>query len=728
MPVARNLSLPSSIEARKYKKRPEELDELKHSCSVPNNMRTSTNDNNNTSTSDNHTNSNTHNDKNMKFHAALTSQEPMTSLGVPKQSGNPRTPPVSRGTLSQPCLSESANVGVTSIFPHLFLGSQNDASDEVMMKDNAISNVLNVSCNCARPPHLDDQHFRRIAVRDNYQEKITPYLDEAVKFIESARVKNERVLVHCLAGVSRSATVAIAYVMYYLRLGSDDAYRFVKEKRPTISPNFNFLGQLMEFETILRKSGHMSPPRKVAQTDTKPPMSTPANLTFTLKQPAIPKIEVQPPKVTPEATKPTNVAETPISSFCRRRKGPALDKTAFADLPVTQGPHTSDCSGRGVERHLYPNVTSPGGAGVILDLHVSAPPTEPHSRRLGSDGREDDEERSDAIPYTRSYELPAHNKHDSQKSNSLPRCKPGFGLSSKHLYAVLSNNSSPQPGFERRRPRLPDFTRSATAPNTPNGFHNNVTAPVTSRMNSDVEMRHADDDVASPPSPRNRSITDPTSGSYFLGGGFASPNSPRTDSFMSRKTRSPKVLKKSFNLNVRSAYDYRALRGNKQQVMSNLQGAPQSRSRSQDPQLPRSRSDTSVMAMSCASPSADGMSSLTLSSPVANKEDPLAVVGQNCWQRGASTSSNPPRSAGSALAPPTAGQSSHVRICANGTGEPFQLVAGNDLKPRWRKPRGGKKDDAGNTAPLPGRTSAPASSSAQTVLSHCNSVEMISCS
>ena len=41
------------------------------------------------------------------------------------------TSPMTRGSLSHPCLSESKKVGVTSIFPHLFLGSQNDVADEV---------------------------------------------------------------------------------------------------------------------------------------------------------------------------------------------------------------------------------------------------------------------------------------------------------------------------------------------------------------------------------------------------------------------------------------------------------------------------------------------------------------------------------------------------------------------------------------------------------------------
>lgn len=75
---------------------------------------------------------------------------------------------------------------------------------------------------------------------------------------EEARSKNSAVLVHCLAGVSRSVTVTLAYLMYARSLSLNDAFSFVRAKKPDISPNFHFMQQLHSFERQLKNDPNRS--------------------------------------------------------------------------------------------------------------------------------------------------------------------------------------------------------------------------------------------------------------------------------------------------------------------------------------------------------------------------------------------------------------------------------------------------------------------------------------
>ena len=61
---------------------------------------------------------------------------------------------------------------------------------------------------------------------------------------------NKKILFHCFAGVSRSATVAIAYIMKKYNLTVIEAYNMVKNKRNIIHPNEGFMLALTKFSKV----------------------------------------------------------------------------------------------------------------------------------------------------------------------------------------------------------------------------------------------------------------------------------------------------------------------------------------------------------------------------------------------------------------------------------------------------------------------------------------------
>lgn len=75
---------------------------------------------------------------------------------------------------------------------------------------------------------------------------IGPYLSEGIEFIDKNR-KNGNVLVHCMAGVSRSPSMVIAYLMSLPQHSFESAMKLVKSKRPCISPYDGFLTEIKQY-------------------------------------------------------------------------------------------------------------------------------------------------------------------------------------------------------------------------------------------------------------------------------------------------------------------------------------------------------------------------------------------------------------------------------------------------------------------------------------------------
>uniref|UniRef100_A0A8D0H913 Dual specificity protein phosphatase n=1 Tax=Sphenodon punctatus TaxID=8508 RepID=A0A8D0H913_SPHPU len=146
------------------------------------------------------------------------------------------------------CSKSPTPGGPVEILPFLYLGSCYHSSNREVLESLGITAVLNVSSSC--PNHFEG-HFRykSIPVEDNHMAEISVWFQEAIDFIDSVKNSNGRVLVHCQAGISRSATICLAYLIQSRRVRLEEAFDFVKQRRGVISPNFGFMGQLLQFET-----------------------------------------------------------------------------------------------------------------------------------------------------------------------------------------------------------------------------------------------------------------------------------------------------------------------------------------------------------------------------------------------------------------------------------------------------------------------------------------------
>ncbi|KAF5275669.1 hypothetical protein FQA39_LY06781 [Lamprigera yunnana] len=88
-----------------------------------------------------------------------------------------------------------------------------------------------------------------IQLSDFPKEDLLQHLDDTKVFIENG-LKTGVVLVHCYYGVSRSATVVIAYVMHKYSLSYNDAFQKVKSKRAIVYPNQGFVSQLKLYKEM----------------------------------------------------------------------------------------------------------------------------------------------------------------------------------------------------------------------------------------------------------------------------------------------------------------------------------------------------------------------------------------------------------------------------------------------------------------------------------------------
>lgn len=93
--------------------------------------------------------------------------------------------------------------------------------------------------------------YCNVRVYDDEKTNLLRHWDNTFRYISRAKMEGSKVLVHCKMGISRSASVVIAYAMKAYNMEFDQAIRHVREKRNCIKPNKNFLTQLETYQGML---------------------------------------------------------------------------------------------------------------------------------------------------------------------------------------------------------------------------------------------------------------------------------------------------------------------------------------------------------------------------------------------------------------------------------------------------------------------------------------------
>ncbi|KAF7730602.1 phosphatase [Apophysomyces ossiformis] len=132
------------------------------------------------------------------------------------------------------------------VFPGIYIGGYTALESRKFLQKNKITHILTMG---HFKQHYTSEDFI-IPISDNPEANIIQHFDETYEFIDPALAAGHRLLVHCLAGVSRSPTVVAAYLMKKRRLRVKEALALIKQSRPFINPNPGFIKQLRLYQEM----------------------------------------------------------------------------------------------------------------------------------------------------------------------------------------------------------------------------------------------------------------------------------------------------------------------------------------------------------------------------------------------------------------------------------------------------------------------------------------------
>jgi hypothetical protein len=139
------------------------------------------------------------------------------------------------------------------ILPGLWLGNKHAASDPDFILGNKIEIVYNCTKDLPFIPLISKENRYRVYVDDNLEEAEIKNMEIWAREISFSIIKSytsgKHILVHCYAGIQRSATCIVFLLIALKGMSAQEAIQYVKQRRPiAFYKNANFMRSILHFE------------------------------------------------------------------------------------------------------------------------------------------------------------------------------------------------------------------------------------------------------------------------------------------------------------------------------------------------------------------------------------------------------------------------------------------------------------------------------------------------
>jgi len=157
---------------------------------------------------------------------------------------------LSNKTFQSKCYNSN---NISQILPNLHLGALKNLSNENYMEDNNIDGIITIIGKKNeqiaienRPNNIKPDNHLIIICKDDGDENIQQYFKTVINFINS----HKSTFIHCQAGISRSVSLCMAYLLSRednQLESAEQALKYIKECRSIAGPNLGFMWQVDQF-------------------------------------------------------------------------------------------------------------------------------------------------------------------------------------------------------------------------------------------------------------------------------------------------------------------------------------------------------------------------------------------------------------------------------------------------------------------------------------------------